>query len=147
MTKNLHVAAGLVLGCATLPAAQSEAADKVTFQKICGNCHASSMVSDFKTEAEWSETVDQMVSIGAKGTAEEFNRVLRYLAYNYTRVNVNTATAAEIAPVLGVSEPMAQTVVDYRMHNGSFASVDDLKKVPGLNSTELDARKARIAFR
>jgi DNA uptake protein ComE-like DNA-binding protein len=42
---------------------------------------------------------------------------------------------------------VAQTVVDYRMHNGSFATLDDLKKVPGLPASELDSRKARIAFR
>ena len=147
MAKHFSLAAGLTLGCATVASAQTEASDKATFQKICGTCHASSMVSDLKTEAEWSETVDQMVSIGAKGTTEEFNRVLRYLANNFTRVNVNTANAAQIAPVLGVSEAVAQAVVDYRVHNGSFASLDDLKKVPGLAANELDSRKARIAFR
>jgi competence ComEA-like helix-hairpin-helix protein len=147
MAKRIRLACGITLGCATVCGARSEAADKATFQKICGTCHASSMVSDFKTEAEWTATVDQMVSIGAKGSSEEFDRVLRYLAGNFTRVNVNTATAAQIAPVLGVSEAVAQTVVDYRMHNGSFATLDDLKKVPGLPASELDSRKARIAFR
>jgi competence ComEA-like helix-hairpin-helix protein len=147
MAKRFSLAAGLALGCATVATAQTEASDKATFQKVCGTCHAPGMVSDLKTEAEWSETVDQMVSIGAKGTTEEFNRVLRYLSNNFTRVNVNTASAAQIAPVLGVSEAVAQAVVDYRMHNGSFASLDDLKKVPGLAANELDSRGARIAFR
>lgn len=136
---------GLVLNTAT--AAQEDPADKITFDKVCGACHASTMVSDLKTEPEWAETVDNMMSIGAKGTEEQFNRVQRYLARNFTKVNVNTATAAQIAPVLDVSDAEAQAVVEYRTHHGSFINLSDLTKVPGLDAGKISARKERIAFR
>ncbi|HXJ40345.1 MAG TPA: helix-hairpin-helix domain-containing protein, partial [Bryobacteraceae bacterium] len=63
------------------------------------------------------------------------------------RVNVNTATASQIAPVLGVSETVAQGVVDYRARHGSFTSLEELKKVPGIEAARLLARHDRIAFR
>ena len=78
---------------------------------------------------------------------EEFDRVLRYLARNFTKVNVNSADAAQIAPVLGVSEAAAQGVVEFRAQHGNFGNFDDLKKVPGLDSARIDERKQRIAFR
>jgi competence protein ComEA len=137
-------------GCGLLVCAElcaDDAADKATFEKVCGNCHASSMVSDLKTQDEWAETVGNMVSIGAKGTKEQFDAVLRYLAHNFTRVNINTAPASEIAPVLDVTEAVAQTVVDYRTSHGSFTTLDQVKQIPGLDAAKIDARKDRIAFR
>ena len=95
---------------------------------------------------EWTETVEKMISLGAKGSDEQFDAVMRYLLRNLTKVNVNTAAAAELAPVLDLSDAIAQAVVKYREENGKFKSLDDLKKVPGLNAADLDSRKDRIAF-
>jgi competence ComEA-like helix-hairpin-helix protein len=146
MGRHLHAGIALLILGATA-AAQDDRADKAAFQKVCGACHAITMVSDLKTEEEWVETVDHMASIGAKGTEQEFDGVLRHLARNFTKVNVNTATAAQIAPVLGLSAAAAQAVVDYRAVHGSFSTLADLRKVPGIDQAGLDARKDRIAFR
>jgi competence protein ComEA len=105
------------------------------------------MVHDLKTEEEWGETVDNMASIGAKGTEEEFNAVLRYLSRNFTKVNINTAAAEQIAPALDISEAAAQAIVDYRTGKGPFATLSDVAKVPGLDAKKLEDRKDRIAFR
>jgi competence protein ComEA len=121
--------------------------DKTVFEKVCGKCHAATMVHDLKTEEEWSDTVDNMTGIGAKGTEEEFNAVLRYLSRNFTKVNINTATAAQIAPVLDIGETVAQAIVDFRTRQGAFSTLGDLAKVPGLDAKKLEARKDRIAFR
>ncbi len=121
--------------------------DKASFEKVCGHCHASSLIHELKTQGEWSETVDNMVANGARGTDEELDAVLRYLARNFAKVNINAAEAEEIAPVLDVSLAVAQRIVEYRMGHGSFAGIDDLKKVPGLDAAKVAARKERIAFR
>lgn len=104
------------------------------------------MVQDFRTEPEWLDTVEQMISLGAKGTDEQFERVLRFLARTLTKVNVNTAEAPEIAPVLDLSDGAAQAVVAYRAEHGKFKTLDDLKKVPGMDAAKLAARKDRIVF-
>lgn len=140
-------AAALAIFAAAPLASAEDATDRETFGRVCGACHAATMVSDLKTEPEWVETVDQMIEVGAKGTREDFERVLRYLARNFTRVNVNTASAAQIAPVLDVIDAVAQAVVDYRSRHGKYERLDDLKKIPGLNAARLEERKDRIAFR
>jgi len=47
-------------------------------------------------------------------------------------VNVNTATAADLAALNGIGEVKAQAIVDYRAKNGPFKSVDDLVQVSGI---------------
>jgi len=137
---------GIALAC--VAAAQDDpAGDKAAFQKVCGACHSTTMIADLKTEEEWADTVANMSSVGAKGTEEEFSRVMRYLARNFTKVNVNTASAEQIAPVLVIAVNAAQAVVDYRAAHGEFKTLADLKKVPGLSASALDARQERIAFR
>jgi competence protein ComEA len=126
--------------------ARSEAADQADFEAVCGACHNTSMVSDIRTEAEWKEIVEHMVSIGADGTDEQLEAVMRVLLRTETKVNVNTATAAELPLVLGISGAAAQAVVEYRAKHGKFKTLDDLKKVPGIDGPKIDARKDRIVF-
>jgi competence protein ComEA len=47
-------------------------------------------------------------------------------------VNINTATKEELMTVKGIGEKRAQEIIDYRKKNGTFKSVDDLEKVPGI---------------
>jgi competence ComEA-like helix-hairpin-helix protein len=145
------IGAGLAAGAALLSADKAsaprdEAGDKAAFVAVCGACHDVSMVSDFRTESEWSETVDHMVSLGATGTDEQFERVMRVLLRTLTTVNVNTATASQLAPVLDISDAAAQEIVSYRTEHGAFKTLEDLKRTPGLDGAKLDARKDRIAF-
>ena len=126
--------------------APREAADKADFDKVCGACHTSDMVSDIRTAPEWEETVEHMVSLGAKGTGEQMEAVMRFLLRTLTRVNVNTADAAQLPLVLDISESTAQAVVKYRAAHGDFRTLEDLKKVPGMNAAKLEARKDRVVF-
>src|SRR4029077_9656492 len=104
--------------------AREDAVDKAAFQAVCGSCHKTDMVSGLRTESEWLEVIQQMVKIGAKGTDEQFDRVIRVLLTNYTKVNVNTATAAEIAPVLDTSDASAERIVRRRNEKGRFVSIE-----------------------
>ncbi len=47
------------------------------------------------------------------------------------RVNVNTATAAELAALPGIGPAKAQAIVDHRAKT-PFVSPDDLRKVKGI---------------
>ena len=51
---------------------------------------------------------------------------------NYVGVDVNTASAALLGYVSGVSKRLAAAIVEHRNANGPFASRADLKKVKGL---------------
>jgi competence protein ComEA len=155
---SLLVDIGLLVGSAPLCPAQtpdkrahssparSEAADRADFETVCGACHTTGMVSDFRSEPEWRETVEQMVSLGAHGTDEQMEAVMRVLLRTVTKVNINTATAAQLPLVLDISEDTAQAVVKYREEHGGFKTIDDLKKVSGISAAKIDARKDRIVF-
>jgi competence protein ComEA len=47
------------------------------------------------------------------------------------RVNLNTATAAQLDALPGVGPALAERIVEFRGQQGPFASVEDLKRVQG----------------
>jgi len=145
---RLSLVAALALPLASLrgQGPNSEAQDQVTFRALCGSCHGTTLVDGLRTEAEWQEEIDQMVKIRARGTPEQLLRVMRVLARTLTKVNVNTAEPPQIAPVLDVSEAVAQDVVKRRKSIGKFKSLEDLKQVPGVDPAKLEARKERVLF-
>ena len=51
---------------------------------------------------------------------------------NYVGVDVNTASAALLGYVAGISKKVAQAIVAHRDENGPFGSRAELKKVKGL---------------
>jgi competence protein ComEA len=122
------------------------AADKKAFETVCGACHTVSLVTGLRSEEEWTETIQKMVNLGAKGSDEQFDRVMWFLLSTLTKVDVNTATASQIAPVLDISDATAEAVIKRRTEIGKFKALDDLKKIPGVDSAKLEARKDRIGF-
>lgn len=60
-----------------------EGPGKDTLQRVCGSCHSPNIVlGRGMTRQAWSETVNSMISRGAKGTQAEFGQVIDYLAKN-----------------------------------------------------------------
>jgi competence protein ComEA len=47
-------------------------------------------------------------------------------------VNINTASAAELAGLKGIGDAKAKLIVEYREKNGPFKSVEDLSQVKGI---------------
>lgn len=60
------------------------------------------------------------------------------------RVNINTASAGELATLKGVGAKTAQAIVDYREMFGRFESVDDLTKVKGIGDKTLEKNRHRL---
>ena len=60
------------------------------------------------------------------------------------RININTATAGELATLHGVGTKTAQAIVDYREMFGRFGSVDDLTKVKGIGAKTLEKNRHRL---
>ena len=49
-----------------------------------------------------------------------------------TVVNLNTATATQIATLPGVGEKAAQRIIEYREKNGGFRKIEELMNVKGI---------------
>lgn len=142
----LIAAAGAFCGGVLGQPSGEDAADKKALEAVCGACHSVTLVAGLRSEPEWTETVEQMVKLGARGSAEQFDRLMRFLLRTLTKVNVNTATAPQIVPVLDISDATAESIVKRRTEIGRFQAIDELKKIPGVDAAKLEARKDRIVF-
>ncbi len=53
-------------------------------------------------------------------------------------VNINTAGVEELETLPGIGPVKAQSIVDYRIANGSFESVEELDEVSGIGKKTLE---------
>ncbi len=154
---EVRVISLMMLGLAWAPAAdEKEAArlpdgpGKETVGRICLECHDSGNFRKARYNSEeWSDSVADMVERGAKGTPEEIDAVVAYLAKNFGKdapVRVNTAPFAEIKVVLGFTVTEVRALLEYREKNGELKSLEDLLKVPGIDGAKVESQKSRIAF-
>jgi competence protein ComEA len=128
------------------PAAQKEqypelpaGAGKDTLVRVCSKCHSpDNVIANGQDRAGWEGTITKMAGI------------LDYLVKNFPAnsglINVNKATAPQLASGIGLTDTEAAAVVDYRKKNGDFKTIDDLKKVPDVDGKKLDAKKDRLTF-
>ena len=54
------------------------------------------------------------------------------------RIDINTATAAQLEQLPGIGPSLAQKIIDYRDANGAFTSVGELLNVPGIGTGRLE---------
>jgi competence protein ComEA len=125
---------------------------KAETEKLCTQCHeVERSVSLRQDRAGWQGTIDKMVTLGAKGTDKEWSAVLDYLSTNFAgeqvpKLNVNKAPAIEFETRISLKRSEAAAIIAYREKNGPFKSIEDLKKVPGIDTAKIEARKDRLIF-
>ncbi len=60
------------------------------------------------------------------------------------KVNINTASASELTSLDGVGDATAAKIIAYRQANGSFSSIEEMKKVSGIGDKKFEAIKDSI---
>lgn len=60
------------------------------------------------------------------------------------KLNINTASASELAGLKRIGAKKAAAIVAYRNANGAFKSVDDLSKVKGISQKIVEANRASL---
>ncbi len=118
--------------------------------KACGTCHEARRAASVRlTRDGWAAVIDGMMKRGAKVSDEEFPIVLDYLATHFLGqapqpLNLNTASQIDLEAAGGLLRREAAAVIRYREQHGRFKSVDDLKKVPGLDFKKIESRREAV---
>jgi competence protein ComEA len=129
--------------------------------QTCTKCHSITNITSQNQDMDgWTAIINKMVGYGATGTDEDLQQVLDYLVKYYgpvsqpargantphPKIMVNKDTAAQLATELGLTDEESKAVVAYRDKNGNFKSIDDLKKVPKVDSKKIDAHASDLVF-
>jgi competence protein ComEA len=150
--RGFQFAAMLAFAASSVLAQLPDGPGKTEIQKLCVQCHElERSISLRQDRAGWQATMDKMTSLGMKGTEKEMQAAVEYLAANFPaaevpRINVNKARAIELESALSLPRSQAALVIQYRNKNGDFHSIEDLKKVPGVNAAKIEAKKDRLVF-
>ena len=121
----------------------------VTVQ-ACAPCHEARRAASVRlTRDGWAAVIDSMQKRGARISDEEFPVVLDYLATHFLGealqpLNLNTASQIDLEAAGGLLRREAAAVIRYREQHGRFKTLDDLKKVPGLDFTKIENRRDAV---
>lgn len=115
--------------------------------RTCGLCHDARRAASVRLTREgWAAVIDSMILRGAKLSDDEVPVVLEYLATHFLGeaarpINVNTAPQIDLESGAGLLRREAAAVVQYREKHGPFKTLDDMKKVPGLDFAKIEKRR------
>jgi competence protein ComEA len=120
--------------------------------KACKECHEIERSFSLKQDrAGWQATLDKMLAVGAPISDRDYTIILDYLAKSFPaeelpKLNVNKAGAIDFESRLSLPRSQAAAVIEYRTRNGPFKTIEDLKKVPGVDVAKIEAKKDKLAF-
>ncbi|MEO7189416.1 MAG: helix-hairpin-helix domain-containing protein [Vicinamibacterales bacterium] len=126
-----------------------DGAGKDVVVKTCGVCHEARRAASVRLTREgWETVIAEMVRRGAKGSEADLAQVLDYLAVNFLGeamrpVNINSAPQIDLETVIGLRRTEAAALVAWRNKDGPCKSLDELKKVKGLDFKKIDAARDR----
>jgi len=129
-----------------------DAPGKAETVKVCSGCHEVTRATSLHLDrAGWQSEMEKMISLGAKGSPEDFESILNYLSKNYPaeevpKVRINSARPIELDAGLTLRRSESAAIVAYRSKHGPFKSIEDLKNVPGIDYAHILAKKDRITF-
>jgi competence protein ComEA len=143
---------GLVL-CAGMSWAQfPDLPGKDLAVRACGTCHEPERAASLhQTRDGWDATMSTMVSRGMALSDADYATVLDYFSKAFPAdapkpLNINTASGIDMESELGLLRSQSALIIAYRDKHGKFKSLDDLKKVPGLDFSKIEDKKDRISF-
>jgi quinoprotein glucose dehydrogenase len=132
---------------AAAPASQDADLGRETTVKVCVQCHPMENITRMRrTPREWSDLLTTMTTLGASATREQLATIRQYLVRHHGAVNVNTANAADLSAVLGLSSKDAAAIVEYRKAHGRFADAAALAHVNGIDSARIAGQPDALRF-
>ena len=62
------------------------------------------------------------------------------------RVNINTATSAELIALPGIGEALSARIIEYREQHGPFQTVEELAEVSGISERMVEELRDLITI-
>jgi competence protein ComEA len=153
MTRYILLAVSLLPLAAHSQTAMPDGPGKQIILRECTACHQPDHFTKYRhTNEEWQAIVIRMSQRVRAITKEEIDTVQNYLASNYpklddaNKLNINKATAEEIADRLSLTLDEAKAVVDYRQRHGTFREWGELLAIYGVDGRKIEAAKDKISF-
>jgi competence protein ComEA len=125
-----------------------DAPGKETFQMVCSMCHSPTAVIGKRGDRKWWQAkVTEMLQEVTDVPDTDVDAIVSYLAKNFpiVKINVNKAATKDFETI-EFSAKEAAAIVQYREAHGNFKTLDDLKKVPGLDAVKVESKKDRLEF-
>jgi len=116
---------------------------------VCSMCHSpDAVIGKQGTKQWWQSKVTEMLQESTDIPAADVDTIVAYLAKNFpiVKVNVNKAAAKDLETGLELTAKESEAIVQYREAHGSFKTLDDLKKVPGVDAVKIESKKDRLEF-
>jgi competence protein ComEA len=142
---SIALGAGISACAQTLPDGQG----KETFQMVCSMCHSpDAVIGKQGTRQWWQSKVTEMLQEVTDVPESDVNTIVGYLAKNFpvVKINVNKASAKDLETGLELTSKESEAIVQYRDAKGNFKTLDDLKKVPGLDAVKIESKKDHVEF-
>ena len=86
----------------------------------------------------------QKVYIPAEGENAEGILSIDSCGVQSVMININTASEAELMTLPGIGQSRAKDIINYRVKNGLFESIDDIMKVSGIKEAAFEKIKDLI---
>jgi competence protein ComEA len=145
----------VLLLASCVPAAWAQLPDAVgreATQRVCSGCHELERSISLRQDRDgWKGTVTKIIGLGADASEADFFLIVDYLSANYPAdamppLNVNTARGIDSETRFSLKRSESAAIIKYRNENGKFKSISDLKKVPGIDTSKIDAKKEALIF-
>ena len=63
------------------------------------------------------------------------------------KLDINTATKAELIKLHGIGQKLAERIIEYREKCGGFEAIEELSIIPGISEKTVDKLRDRICVR
>jgi competence protein ComEA len=124
---------------------------KDVVESVCSLCHdaATAILGKQWNKPQWELKVTEMLQEEPDVTAEERATIVEYLSTYFRpggKIYINKSDEKVLETALEIPAETAGALVRYRDRNGNFKTLDDVKKVPGLDAAKVESKKDLFIF-
>ncbi len=92
-------------------------------------------VADFKKTKEQEKAVQEQCNQKEEGYPRNDACIDSNSTNGTALISINKATVEELTMLPGIGQAKAQDIIDYRLTNGPFQSIEDLKNISGIGES------------